>query len=308
MYVHRDVAGVAVDGEDRVYLICRGDHPVMVYDQKGKFLRSWGEGDFTYRTHGIYVGPNGTIFCTDDGNHTVRQFTPEGRLLMTLGVMNTPSDTGYDGKSLDSIKRGVGPVQPSDQRRGRSQRRSLCLRRLWQRSRSQFSPTGQLKRSWGGPAEDPASSICRTASRLRPDGRVFVCDRESDRIQIFSPDGEVPERVDGHPAADPPRLRFQGRAYVTELGGTKGHFLHAGPDQERTPCPLQHLRQRRSSAVALGHAGRVRTRKLRRAAWSRGRFEERCLRERGHLDLRSQPRPSPCRLSHVSEVFAEAVN
>jgi hypothetical protein len=75
-YVHRDVAGVAVDGEDRVYLMCRGDHPVMVYDQKGKFLRSWGEGDFTYRTHGIYVGPDGTIFCTDDGNHTVRQFTP----------------------------------------------------------------------------------------------------------------------------------------------------------------------------------------------------------------------------------------
>ena len=35
-YAHRDVAGVAVDGEDRVYLICRGDHPVIVYDRKGK--------------------------------------------------------------------------------------------------------------------------------------------------------------------------------------------------------------------------------------------------------------------------------
>ncbi len=97
-YAHRDVAGVAVDGEDRVYLICRGDHPVIVYDQQGNFLRSWGEGAFTARTHGISVGPNGTIFCTDDGNHTVRQFAPEGKPLMTLGVMNTPSDTGYDGK------------------------------------------------------------------------------------------------------------------------------------------------------------------------------------------------------------------
>ena len=44
-YAHRDVAGVAVDGEDRVYLICRGDHPIMVYDQQGHFLRSWGEGE-----------------------------------------------------------------------------------------------------------------------------------------------------------------------------------------------------------------------------------------------------------------------
>ena len=51
-YVHRDVAGVAVDGEDRVYLICRGDHPIIAYDRNGKFLGSWGEGQFTYRTHG----------------------------------------------------------------------------------------------------------------------------------------------------------------------------------------------------------------------------------------------------------------
>ena len=78
-FEHRDVAGVAVDGEDRVFLICRGDHPVLVYDQKGNFLRSWGEGDFTYRTHGISVGPDGTVYCTDDGNHTVRRFTPEGK-------------------------------------------------------------------------------------------------------------------------------------------------------------------------------------------------------------------------------------
>jgi len=108
-YVHRDVAGVAVDGEDRVYLMCRGDHPVVMYDRDGNFRGSWGEGDFSYRTHGIYVAPNGTIFCTDDGQHTVRQFTPDGRLLMTMGTKNTPSDTGYDGKNLDTVKRAGPP-------------------------------------------------------------------------------------------------------------------------------------------------------------------------------------------------------
>jgi hypothetical protein len=145
-YVHRDVAGVAVDGEDRVYLICRGDHPVIVYDQKGNFLRSWGEGDFTYRTHGIYVGPNGTIFCTDDGNHTVRQFTPEGKLLMTLGVLNTPSDTGYDGKNLDTIKRGAGPFnRPTNIAVG---------------------PKGNARGASRAVAQ--GSSICRTGSRWQP--------------------------------------------------------------------------------------------------------------------------------------------
>ena len=50
-------------------------------------------GEFSYRTHGIYVAPNGSIFCTDDGQHTVRQFRPEGKLLMTLGVFDTPCHT-----------------------------------------------------------------------------------------------------------------------------------------------------------------------------------------------------------------------
>ena len=53
----------------------------IAYDRKGSFLRSWGEGDFTYRTHGITAAPDGTVWCTDDGNHTVRRFTPEGKLL-----------------------------------------------------------------------------------------------------------------------------------------------------------------------------------------------------------------------------------
>ena len=117
-FAHRDVAGVAVDQEDRVFLICRGDHPVIIYDRQGNFKRSWGEGDFSHRTHGIYVAPNGTIFATDDGNHTVRQFTPEGRLLMTMGTKNTPSDTGYDGKnparSRTAARRSTArPTSPS---------------------------------------------------------------------------------------------------------------------------------------------------------------------------------------------------
>jgi hypothetical protein len=104
-YEHRDVAGVAVDAEDRVFLICRGDHPIMVYDHNGKVLSSWGEGQFTYRTHGITIGPDGSVYCTDDGNHTVRKFTPQGKLLLTLGTMDRPSDTGYDGKDTMTVSR-----------------------------------------------------------------------------------------------------------------------------------------------------------------------------------------------------------
>lgn len=39
-----DVAAVAVDKQDRVYVFNRGAHPMIVFDRDGNFLRSWGEG------------------------------------------------------------------------------------------------------------------------------------------------------------------------------------------------------------------------------------------------------------------------
>ena len=146
-YAHKDVAGVAIDGEDRVYLICRGDHPIIVYDRKGNFQGSWGEGQFTYRTHGVSVAPNGTLFCTDDGNHTIRQFTPEGKLLMTLGIMNTPSDTGYDGKDYMTITRPAGPFnRPTNIAVG--PRGHLYVSDGYGNCRvHRFSPSGTLERS-----------------------------------------------------------------------------------------------------------------------------------------------------------------
>ena len=110
-YVHRDVAGVATDSEDRVYLICRGDHPIIVYDTNGKFLRSWGQGEFTYRTHGITVGPDEMLYCTDDGNHTVRKFTPDGKA-QPYGHHEQPSTTGYDGKDTGTVASGRPSIAP----------------------------------------------------------------------------------------------------------------------------------------------------------------------------------------------------
>ena len=76
-WAHRDVAGVAVDREDRVYLICRGDHPVIMYDNQGNFKGSWGEGEFSHRTHGIYVAPDGTIYVTSSRIQDMSWFKPE---------------------------------------------------------------------------------------------------------------------------------------------------------------------------------------------------------------------------------------
>ena len=39
----KEVAAVGVDKNDNVYCFNRGEHPVMVFDREGNFLRSWVE-------------------------------------------------------------------------------------------------------------------------------------------------------------------------------------------------------------------------------------------------------------------------
>ena len=60
-----------------VFVFNRGEHPVIVFDRQGRFLRSWGEGLFV-RPHGITIGPDDAVYCVDDSDHTVRKFTPDG--------------------------------------------------------------------------------------------------------------------------------------------------------------------------------------------------------------------------------------
>ena len=86
----RDVAAVACDSKDRVYVFNRGEHPMMVFDRDGNFLRSWGEGLFS-RAHGIHIDGDDNLYCTDDGDHTVRKISTDGKVLMTIGVPNEPA-------------------------------------------------------------------------------------------------------------------------------------------------------------------------------------------------------------------------
>src|SRR4051812_45802956 len=79
-----EVAAVAVDSRDRVFVFNRGEHPVMVFERDGSFVTAWGEGVFA-RPHGMTIGPDDSVYCTDDLDHTIRKFTPDGTLLLTLG-------------------------------------------------------------------------------------------------------------------------------------------------------------------------------------------------------------------------------
>jgi sugar lactone lactonase YvrE len=188
-YTHLDVDGVGVDSKDRVYLFTRGEPRVIVYEPDGTFARSWGEGFFTARTHGITIAPDDSVYCVDEGAHVIYKFTPEGELLQTIGNRGVPSDTGYDGRTLESIRPGAGPFnRPTNLAIAPSG--DLYVSDGYGNARvHRFSADGTLIQSWGEPGTGPGQFMLPHGVGVAADGRVFVADRENDRIQIFSPEG-----------------------------------------------------------------------------------------------------------------------
>ena len=100
------VAGVAVDENDRVYIFNRSDHQVMILDSYGKYLSDW-DAKFV-NPHGIHIAPDGNIYLADRDAHVVHKYSADGKLALTLGTVGRPSNTGYD---LDEkiVKRVAGP-------------------------------------------------------------------------------------------------------------------------------------------------------------------------------------------------------
>jgi DNA-binding beta-propeller fold protein YncE len=173
-----EATSVAVDGNDDVYVFNRGKHPVIVFDRAGRFKRMWGEGVFR-RAHGITVGPDGTLWLTDDLHHTIRQFTTDGRCLLTIGDPDQPS-TLQGGKPFNrpthvAISPKTGDVYISD---GYGNSRV-----------HKYDPKGRHLMSWGEPGTDPGCFNLPHNIATDAAGLVYVADRENHRVQIFDPNG-----------------------------------------------------------------------------------------------------------------------
>lgn len=183
-----EVAGVATDSQDRVYVFNRGEHPVCVFARDGRFLGSWGEG-LVVRAHGIHIGPDDTVYLTDDLDHTVRHFTPEGQLLRTYGTRGVPSDTGIVGLDYRTIQRAGPPFhRPTNAAHGPDG--SLYVSDGYGNARiHRFAPDGRLLASWGEPGTGPGQFQLPHGIAVHRDGRVFVADRENSRVQIFTAEG-----------------------------------------------------------------------------------------------------------------------
>jgi DNA-binding beta-propeller fold protein YncE len=223
-YSHPDVASVCTDASGRVYLLCRGEHPVMVYEPDGRFVESWGEGRFTLRTHGMTMGPNGDLFVVDDAAHHVGQYSLSGELIRNIGPSGKPSDTGYDGTDIlgETVKRAGGPFNRPTNVAQNSNGDIYVSDGYGNCQVHQFTDSGELTRSWGQPGSERGQFRLVHDIAVHPDGRIFVADSSNDRLQIFSATGEF---IDEWLDVQRPRgihIDADGRVYVGELVWRKG--------------------------------------------------------------------------------------
>jgi hypothetical protein len=131
------------------------------------------------RNLGIFMAPDDTIWLTDDGDHTVRQCTLEGKVLLTLGISGKPAPY-MSGEPFHRCTHTAmspqGDIYVSD---GYGNSRV-----------HKYAPNGKLLFSWGGPGTDPGEFNIAHNITCDADGWVYVADRENHRVQVFDGNGK----------------------------------------------------------------------------------------------------------------------
>jgi DNA-binding beta-propeller fold protein YncE len=223
-----EVTAVAIDSRDRVFVFNRGEHPVMIFNRDGAFVTSWGEGVFS-RPHGITIGPDDSLYCTDDLDHTVRKFTPDGKLLMTLGTSGRPSDTGATSIDFRTIQH-AGPPFYFPTNVALSASGEIYVADGYGNARiHKFSPDGKLLLSWGQPGSRPGQFKVPHGIAVDREDNVVVADRENSRLQYFSPKGQFLSEWIG--IARPCQVAFDanGNVLIAELGYRAGMWPGTSP-------------------------------------------------------------------------------
>jgi peptidylamidoglycolate lyase len=187
-------AGVGVDAQNRVFVFHRSGRKwsnpfptepiskptISVIDgTSGRLLNSWGTGMFIM-PHGLTVDHEGNLWLTDVGLHQVFKFTPEGKLLLTLGERaKTGNDPAHFNLPTDVAVLRDGSFYVSD---GYKNTRVM-----------KFSADGRFEFEWGTKGKGNGEFNLPHGIALDAEGRVIVCDRENERLQLFDAKGQFME-------------------------------------------------------------------------------------------------------------------
>ncbi len=170
-----ETSAVAVNAPGHIFLFQRTRPMLAEYDEKGKFVRSIGEGLFSH-PHGLRIDPDGNLWTTDDGSHLVLKLAPSGAVLLVLGRINLGAEANWlFNKPADVAFARNGDIYVAD---GYGNSRVV-----------KFDRDGKYLKSWGKYGTAIGEFNLPHSVAVDAAGRVYVGDRENQRIQIFDSEG-----------------------------------------------------------------------------------------------------------------------
>ena len=173
------VSAVTTDAAGNVFAFQRGvkADPIVVFDSSGKYVRSWGKGMFG-NPHGLRVDRSGNVWAVDNGNHQIFKFANDGTLQRTWGTKGVvgsddktfgrPADIAWDSQNNFYVADGYGNTRVV-----------------------KFDAAGNYVTAWGSPGDGPGQFRVVHSIGIDSKDRVYVSDRENNRIQIFDVNGKL---------------------------------------------------------------------------------------------------------------------
>ena len=176
--------------------------PVLKFDANGNLVAHFGAGMIT-SPHGILADRDGNVWvidcsCTGGGRgrgaapaqepegppkgHQIFKFSPDGKLLMTLGKPGGARDPEYFYQPNAIVIAPNGDIFVAE---GHSSSPGSAARVF------KFSKDGKLITSWGAFGDGPDDFNQPHALAIDSQGRLFVGDRSNNRIKIFDQDGKL---------------------------------------------------------------------------------------------------------------------
>jgi hypothetical protein len=205
----------AVDSKGLIYSLA-GKYPLTVYNQKGEAVDHWTK-DVLCDGHGLYIDENDFIYVIDSGWLVLSKYDTKGNLLLQYGNKGVPSDTGCVKGNFKTIQRGAGPFNAPSKVTVSPKGEVFVTDGYGNARVHRFSKDFKLLASWGEPGGGPGQFRIPHGIGVDEFDRVYVADRENNRIQIFDVEGKLLNIWENVNRPDGIYVR-DGIVYVGELG------------------------------------------------------------------------------------------
>ncbi|MQF69882.1 hypothetical protein FIM12_06080 [SAR202 cluster bacterium AD-804-J14_MRT_500m] len=210
------VPGAAVDSKDRVYILNRGNPSLIVLDRDGNYIDSLAE-EVLEDPHGINVGPNSTLYIADRDAHVIVLLDSDGKLGLTIGTRGRPS----------AEQSGMPFNRPTSA--AVSSQNDIYISDGYSNSRvHKYYADGSLDFSWGGDGTHPGQFKLPHGICIDSQDRIFVADRENNRIQAFDEEGDFLKEWAGLLRPADVDVDTNGNLHIAELDGRVSVLSYTG--------------------------------------------------------------------------------